>query len=424
MSLLPMTLTATKTIEAYLLSPTKWKEEALKEEVAVYREAFQHAHSKIPSTKTEVNDIVTQYELAWQAKDALKNHLPDLAPSDEPRWEQPVRYTNRAAKFDRDTDRTHEICWRVPQAGYGTSFWIPLQINPNQRSLWNRVTDQPTRPDEANSNDMDEELDVGQVRLQQESGRWVLHVTVTVDVNSKSDRPMEDMTPIGFDVGISQLLVGCALENGKPNEPFFYNGGPLCHARQKQEDASKRLQRRDADRLNSELSETYERKISQEIEQATRAAVDYASKWPNPVIVLENIRGIAEDTESHRINQWAYSKIQSRLEEKATEIGIRVEYVSAKYTSQLCHACNRIGSRHRQAEFRCPWDDCWVSEYQADINAAANIANRLNPWGESLPLDKETDNDVSGSGAPVTAPQDTSRNEGFPSERRSSDDNV
>ena len=29
--------------------------------------------------------------------------------------------------------------------------------------------------------------------------------------------------------------------------------------------------------------------------------------------------------------------------------------------------------------------DCWVSEYQADLNAAANIAGRVDPW-ESLPL--------------------------------------
>lgn len=30
-------------------------------------------------------------------------------------------------------------------------------------------------------------------------------------------------------------------------------------------------------------------------------------------------------------------------------------------------------------------------EYQADINAAANIAGRLNPWGESVPWKPERD---------------------------------
>ena len=31
-------------------------------------------------------------------------------------------------------------------------------------------------------------------------------------------------------------------------------------------------------------------------------------------------------------------------------------------------------------------DECWVSEYHADINAVVNISDRHDPWGESLPL--------------------------------------
>jgi transposase len=50
----------------------------------------------------------------------------------------------------------------------------------------------------------------------------------------------------------------------------------------------------------------------------------------------------------------------------------------------MCHACHRLGRRSEQAEFVCPHDDCHVSEFQADINAAANIARCANPWGESV----------------------------------------
>lgn len=62
------------------------------------------------------------------------------------------------------------------------------------------------------------------------------------------------------------------------------------------------------------------------------------------------------------------------------EAGIPVEYVNPAYTSQTCHEWGHLGPRLEQAEFRCTNDDCWVSEYQADINAAANIAARVNPW--------------------------------------------
>ena len=38
-----------------------------------------------------------------------------------------------------------------------------------------------------------------------------------------------------------------------------------------------------------------------------------------------------------------------------------------------------IGYRPHQGTFKCTNDTCGVSEYQADLNAAANRANRLNP---------------------------------------------
>ncbi len=68
--------------------------------------------------------------------------------------------------------------------------------------------------------------------------------------------------------------------------------------------------------------------------------------------------------------------------DKAREAGIAVEFVAPAYTSQTCHACGHIGRRSEQAEFGCMNADCWVSEYQADLNAAANIASRVDPWGE------------------------------------------
>lgn len=425
-----VTVTATKTLEAYLLPPTQWKQEKLEEQVAEYRSATQHAHNYDPTTKTAVKDALNGYDLSWQAEDALANHLSQLDNSDELEWEQPVRYTSRAAKFDRDSERTHELAWRVPMPGRGTSFWIPIQLNPEQEELWHRVEQQPTRPDKAEPEDVDDALSVGQVRLQRDGERWVLHVTVDIKVEERCDPDDEDVTPVGFDVGISQLLVGCALEDGKPRQPFIYSGGTLRHARQKQNDATQRLQRRRSTHLRDELWEQYQRRIDEEIETATRRAVEYAAGWENPVIVLEDVAGIRDDIDVARIHQWAFSQLQKRLEEKAGEKGIPVRYVASDYTSQICHACHRVGNRPEQAEFRCPYEDCWVSEYQADINAAANTARRLNPWGESLPLEMEGGDDVPRSGAPVTAPQDTSGSEDHPSNpgsgggRRASDDNA
>ena len=215
----------------------------------------------------------------------------------------------------------------------------------------------------------------------------------------------------------------CAFEDGKPHTSFIYSGGPLRYARQKQNDATQRLQERGADHLHVAVDEEYQRRIDNEIEKATREAVEYATGWEKPVIVLEDVAGIREDVDSKRIHQWTFYQLQTRLEEKAADRGIPVRYVHSDYTSQICHACHRIGHRAEQAEFRCPYDDCWVTEYQADINAAANVARRLDPWGESLPW-KSGGDDVPRSGAALTRPEDTEENEDHPSERRASDDKA
>lgn len=64
-----------------------------------------------------------------------------------------------------------------------------------------------------------------------------------------------------------------------------------------------------------------------------------------------------------------------------------------------------------------------MSDYQVDLNAAANIANRLNPWGESLPWKSTGDDSPQGEGQ-WQVHQDTSPREELPSEKRASDDKV
>ena len=54
-------------------------------------------------------------------------------------------------------------------------------------------------------------------------------------------------------------------------------------------------------------------------------------------------------------------------------------------THRRCAMRVNIGYRPHQGTFKCTNGSCWVSEYQADLNAAANRVNRLNPWGKSLP---------------------------------------
>jgi putative transposase len=140
----------------------------------------------------------------------------------------------------------------------------------------------------------------------------------------------------------------------------------------------------------------YQNALTGIVEKTSRNAVKYARSFENPVIVLEDLSFIRERLDyskymNWRLHAWAFARLQGRIEDKATEVGIPVRFVNPAYTSQTCHACGHIGRRGSQAEFRCANDDCHVSEFQADINAATNIAGRVDPWDESVPWKPERD---------------------------------
>jgi putative transposase len=373
-----VTATATKTLQATLAPPTAHKERRLQRTVATYRRALSDAFESGADTQSAVNDVVTPYTLTSYAKDALKNYVPQLRKTynaSEVDDDHPVRFTNRGWSMDHSEDRRHEFCWRVPQAGRGNAFWIPLRINPEQRTLWTDL--------------LDDNVTVGEFRLQEHRTNWVLHVTVEYEV-ADPEEP-DDPTPVGFDVGESKLLTGCACRDGTPTQPYIWDGGRARHLRKEMFTTLRRFQERDAAEWRiDERFDHYQNALTNIVEKASRGAVTYARRFENPVIVLEDLSHIREHLDygtwmNRRLHNWAFARLTGRIEDKARDAGIPVRKVNPAYTSQTCHACGHLGSRSSQAAFRCTNDDCWVTEYQADINAAANIAGRLDPWGESLP---------------------------------------
>jgi len=391
-----MVATVTKTLEATLAPPTAHKERRLQRTVATYRRALSEAFESGADTQSAVNDVVTGYNLTSYAKDALKKYVPQLRRTynaEELDDDHPVRFTNRGFRIDHSGEREHEFCWRVPQAGRGNAFWIPLRINPAQESLWAEL--------------LEGDVAVGEFRLQEYRTNWVLHVTVEYEVAEPDES--DDPTPVGFDIGESKLLTGCACQDGTPTQPYIYDGGRARHLRKEMFTTLRRLQSRDAAEWRvDECFDHYQNALTDIVEKASRQAVEYARQFENPVIVLEDLSYIREHLDygkfmNRRLHNWAFARLTGRIEDKATEAGIPVEYVNASYTSQTCHACGHLGSRSSQAAFRCTNPECWVTEYQADINAAANIAGRLNPWGESLPLKPAGDDSPrDGSGCDTT----------------------
>ena len=384
--------TVTRTLQATLVSPTSHKETSLKHTLQTYRHALEDAFQSDCDTQTAVNEVVTPYDLSSYAKDALKNYVPDLVDDANELDEcHPVRYTERGLTLDHDPDREHSFCWRVPkaQSADGSPFWIPLRISPAQESLWKEL--------------FDSEIESKQFQLQRDCETWSLHVGVDVEVPEpvyNSDD--KGVTAVGFDIGEAHLLAGCACTHGSPTEPLLINGGRTRQLRKEMFTTLSRLQERDAAqwRINERFNH-YQNALTDIVEKASRQAIEYAQKFDKPVIVLEQLTNIREGLDygkwmNRRLHNWAFKRLQDAIERKAVEAGMPVEYVHPHHTSQTCHACNHVGYRNSD-EFRCTNNECWVTEYHADINAAVNIAERLDPWGESLPL-KSVGDDISRNG--------------------------
>ncbi len=366
--------TATKTLQAALAPPTAHKERKLQDTLGTYRSALSEAFDAGCDTMSAVNDIVTPYDLPYQAKDALKSYVPKLRNTYNAREiddEHPLRFVNRAAKFDHSADREAEFVWNVPQSGRGTNFWIPLRINPEQRELWSDL--------------LDGEASAGELRLQRHRKRWMLHVTVEFDVPDTDTNG--EQTAVGFDIGETALITGCALKRDLPTKPKMWSGKRAKALRKEMFTVLKRLQERDAEWRIDERFGHYQNALNDIVERASREAVEYATGFENPIIVMEDLTYIRERLDygrymNRRLHAWAFARLQGRVEDKATEAGIAVAYINPAYTSQECHECGHIGSRPHQGTFRCTNADCHVSEFQADISAAASIAKRLDPWGE------------------------------------------
>ncbi|SIR76129.1 transposase, IS605 OrfB family, central region [Haladaptatus litoreus] len=379
-----MVETVTKTLQATFAPPTQGKAVRLRRLLTTYREALDEAFDSGADTMGGVSDVVTPYDLPYQAKAAMCSYVPKLRKTYNAREiddEHPLRLTNQAAKFDRDESRHYEICWNVPQPGRGTNFWIPLRLNPEQESLWNCL--------------LEGDAKAGQIQLQQNRRSWVFHIAAEYEVDEPDTDG--DETHIGFDIGESALITGCALKRNTPTKPMLESGSRARHLRKEMYTTLKRLQQRDASEWRiDERFDHYQNALTDIVEKASRNAVEYARQFENPVIVLEDLSFIRERLDygkymNRRLHAWAFARLQGRIEDKATELGIPVRFVNPAYTSQTCHACGHIGRRGSQAEFRCTNDGCHVSTFQADINAAANIAGRVDPWGESVPWKPERD---------------------------------
>ncbi len=172
-------------------------------------------------------------------------------------------------------------------------------------------------------------------------------------------------------------------EQDSPTAPKLWNedGKRVRHLRETYSTATRRFQTRGSERNVESFGDIPWRHIDHILHTVTSEVLAYTDQFENPVLVLEDLTHIREHMDDGTFMDrgllgWGFAKLYAQLRYKAAAKGIRVETVHPAYTSKTCHCCGARGCRPTQATFTCSNSACWVTAYQADINAALTIADR------------------------------------------------
>lgn len=124
-------------------------------------------------------------------------------------------------------------------------------------------------------------------------------------------------------------------------------------------------------------------KLSERIREKSRSYINheldlfFETERPKEIIkedlTWENLNGKSRGKNFNRIiSRWEKGYLDSQIEWKAEQRGIKVTNVNPAYTSQICHICDNFGNRNGE-KFDCP--HCG-NKMDADVNAAHNIMKR------------------------------------------------
>lgn len=146
------------------------------------------------------------------------------------------------------------------------------------------------------------------------------------------------------------------------NQSRYCGDGRIGHGRKKRTEPAAQI----ADKI-ARFRDTTNHKYS-------RALIDYAIKNGCGTIQMEKLTGITSNAE-HFLKEWSYFDLQTKIESKAKEAGIKVVYINPKFTSQRCNKCGYIHTDNRPVQARFCCQKCGYEE-NADYNASQNIGTK------------------------------------------------
>ncbi len=220
---------------------------------------------------------------------------------------------------------------------------------------------------------------------------WFVNMVIKYDKLTTLEEGLDPEVVGGIDVGVSLPLV-CALNNSldrylvKNSDIIAFNKRAMARRRTLlRQNKFKRSGHGSKSKLEpitilTEKNERFKKSIMQR--WAKEVAEFFRGKGAS-VVRMEELSGLKEKDNffgSYLRMYWNYGQLQSTIENKLKEHGIKVNYVQPKDTSKKCHSCGLINDyftfEYRQENKFPPFEckKCGI-KCNADFNAAKNIAN-------------------------------------------------
>jgi IS605 OrfB family transposase len=300
-------------------------------------------------------------------------------------WKQALNLPRQYPLLRQETDLPSYYCrdlaWKVPynsdapvglpkdafdvQAGGAFAPWfisiptpegrvrLPLRMAPRHRRLLT-------------------EAEFADSRLVKHEEQFVVHLVVNREVRNPSIRSRAPV--LAVDLGERVIATSVALVDGNIRAPRFH-GKKVRGIRRHYAWLRSRLAERRLLSVIKRIRDTEHRKVDDVLHKIASSIVRQASEL-GALIAVGDLSGIrkrrSRGTRLNRIvHSMPFNRLTSLISYKAGA-GVPVLLVREDYSSRECHVCHEWGARPSQGRFEC----VRCGEYNADLNAAVNIAQR------------------------------------------------
>lgn len=321
--------------------------------------------SNLSTTTMDVCKIFNTYKKeVWEGKRSVPSYKSD----------QPLDLHKDSIKLIYENNQFYVRLALLKKAefakyGFKDGFRFKMQVKDNStKTILERCFDEVYK------------INASKLLYDQKKKMWKLNLSYSFDNKNISELDKEKI--LGVDVGVSCPLVASVFGD---RDRFIIKGGEIEKFRKSVEARRRSMleqtkycgdgrighgrKKRTEPALN--IGDKIARFRDTTNHKYSRALIEYAVKKGCGTIQMEKLTGITSKSDRF-LKDWTYYDLQTKIENKAKEVGINVVYIAPKYTSQRCSKCGYIhkDNRPNQAKFRCLKCDF---ESNADYNASQNI---------------------------------------------------